>query len=632
MKTIFMRCCALVPLAIAAASPAAADESLGTMVVSANRTETPIDQVGSSVTVITQEDLEKSQATSVLDALQSVPGVSISGNGGYGTKTYLNMRGATYKHILILIDGVEASNPGSLMDQGGYDLAHMMTSDIERIEVLRGNQSTLYGSQAIGGVISITTKNGRNASKPFEGSATLEGGSFNTRQGSVALRGRSDAVYYSANLSQFNTSGFDISKNDHAKENDGYKNRTFSTRVGADLVEDVGILDKLNVEGLFRNQVGRAEIDASGPVDGPANTRNVENTAKLSLNAKVFGILDNEFSFENFKTETDYFSAGDARDLSIPPYDGEINSFAYKGVLKPIDDHTFVFGVENRREDVDTTGFKEHVGSTGYYGNYQLELLEKTLTLTAGARVDDHETFGTHATYRGTVGYRIPVSGTRLHASYGTGFKAPTAYLLYGPPYYGYYMIGNPDLKPEESRGYDIGIEQAFFNDRLVLGSTFYNTRFTNQIVHPSSPSLPYTNLTSSRAFGFENSATVRASDEVSVSINHTYTQSRDDKGQVAPAQPHHEGNLRVDYSPNEVEGLDLWARGRFSTWRYDSYRAGHPYVGGWSVWDIGGSYEISEDVKVFGRVENLFDKDYYTKSYYATSGVAGYAGLTVKF
>lgn len=648
MKTVPMSCCAMLSLALGINAPAVARgaEDLGAMVVSANRTETPLDQVGSSVTVVTEEEIEKSQATTLEDVLIDVPGVSISSNGGPGTTSYVSIRGMTDAHILVLIDGVPVGNPAGLMKAGGYDLTNLLASDIERVEVLRGNQSTLYGSRAIGGVISITTKSGKHDAQAFAGSVTTEAGTNNSGKGSVNVHGRQNDTYYNVAATRAMSSGFDISgARDGSTENDGFDNRSFNGTVGSDLLHDVGILDKLNVEGTFRLINNWADIDGSksnyGPIDALGRVRTVEYGQQMKLNADVFdGLLSNTLTAGRSKVKTDYFGTNTSRvGASSDPYDGEIRTYSYAGVLKPIEDHTIVFGVDHERDHIDVSNINTAMVNDAYYGNYQLELLDKTLTLTAGLRLDDHETFGSHTTYRGTVGYRIPETATRLHASYGTGFKAPTAYQLYGPDTVytmggttSVYKIGNTKLQPEESRGYDVGVEQSFFRDRAVLDVTFFNTRMSNMFDYDKA--LGYYNRGSARSFGFENTLTAHVSDEVKVAVSHTYTQARDnDTGVTLSSLPHNEGTLRVDYSPNEVKGLDLWTRGRFSSWRYDTYRyQAPPYVAGWSVWDIGGSYRLTDYATVFGRVENLFDADYYTKSYYANPGRAGYAGVTFKF
>ena len=607
------------------------------VVVSANRVETPVSQVGSAVSVITAEEIEKSGATTALDALKDIPGTSISANGGIGTTTYLYMRGMGYKNILVLVDGIDIRDTST--SNGSPDMTNLLASDIERIEVLRGNQSTLYGSRAMGGVISITTKSGRTATKPLAGGVNVEAGSYRTLNTNANAYGRSGNVYYSGSVAGFSTGGFDISKIDAGRENDGYNNKSANLRIGADVARNVGALDLLNVEGMVRSLQDHLQYDASGPRDANQLQRSTQDNGKFAVNADMFdGLLSNTFDATFSSTERDMY-ADEKRLSSNSFYDGTIAKYEYQGTLHPLEDHVAVFGVDRTREHIRTDGQATAVTNDGYYANYQIGFLDKRLTLTAGVRTDDHQTFGDHTTYRGTAAYHIPSTDTRFHTSYGTGFRAPSLYELYAPTTVydmGWgpiaYVIGNANLKPEESRGYDFGVEQSFLGGRINGDVTFFNNRMSNEIAYLDS-SVGYVNLSSSRAFGVESSLAARITDEVKLTGNYTYTQPRDNStGNVSAGQPHHEGTLRVAYAPAEVQGLEVWGRGRFSTWRYDSYRTGSPYVGGWAVWDVGASYRLTDWASVYGRVENLFDKDYYTKGYYATPGLSGYAGVRMTF
>ncbi|MBN2751078.1 MAG: TonB-dependent receptor [Rhodospirillaceae bacterium] len=598
-------------------------QNLGKMVISANRTETPVDQVGSSVSIITAEDIEKKQAITALDVIKDAPGLNVYSNGGYGKSTGLFMRGMGYKNILVLIDGVEVADPSG--SQTTYDLTHLQANNIERIEILRGNQSTLYGSDAMGGVISITTKSGKGSGKLYSGTAGMEYGTYNTRKGYVNAQGEFNDIYYGASVSALNTDGFDISNTTPGKENDGYKNQSMDLKVGSDVIKDVGVLDRLNIEGLVRYMRGDTDYDGSGTQDGLKEIRNTQKSGKFSVRADMFqGLLSNTLSASQAISRRDYYE--DHVRSSTGFYDGEKTKYEYLGTLKPIEDHTIVFGADHEREHMKTASISpQEVTNDGIFGNYQITLLEKALTMTVGARQDNHETFGEKTTYRTTIGYNIQSTGTHFHTSYGTGFRAPSLFELYSPIY------GVKTLKPEESRGYDFGIEQSLFDGRLTLDTTFFNSRLSDEIAYDSTRKKYY-NIASSRTFGLENTATAQISDEWEVSGGYTYQQARDNTtGKVLATRPHHTGSLRVSYSPDDVSGLNLWTKARFATWSYDSY-ANKTFTGGYTVWDFGASYPITEWAKVYGRVENLTDKLFHTKGEYAETGRAGYVGMTLNF
>lgn len=626
----------LAAVSLGAFSTAAhAAENLGTMTISANRTATEVARSGSSVTVITAEELEKQQSVTALDAIKAVPGVVVTSYGGIGKGTMISIRGIREKGILILIDGIPTADTSSI--ERSYDLTNLLSEDIARIEVLRGNQSTLYGSAAVGGVISITTKTGQGTGKAMTGSGGVEWGSYGTGKTDVNLRGESGGVYYGGSVAGLTTQGFDISRAG-PDEDDGYKNLSANLKVGADLVKNVGVIDRLNVEGVGRylkahNSIDTYDFTTKLITDAELETRTIEQSGRLAVNLDLFdGVLANTLSAAQTKTRRDYYDGGQ-RDMDVyGTYDGEITKYEYQGTLKPIEDHTFVFGLDHQREHatLDNTYGPLTASATndGAYGNYILDLTDD-LTLTAGIRHDDHETFGGKTTWRTTASYRIPETGTRFHGGYGTAFRAPSLYQLYAPSDSFGNSNGNPNLKPEESRGYDIGFEQSVLNDRITFGSTFFNSRTQDAIDYKNGG---YVNIASARSFGFENSLAAEITDEIKLSVNYTYLQSRDNStGQTLVMSPHHTGNARLTYSPSEVEGLDTWVATRAATGSYDP-QGSKSYVGGYMLWDLGAAYAVTDWASVYGRVENIADKTYQLRNGYEQSGRAAYVGLRAKF
>ena len=610
----------------ATAAPAFAEDTqdLGKMVISANRTATSVDTVGSSVTIIAAEEIEKKQAVTALDVIKDAPGINLYSNGGMGKSSGLYMRGMGYKNILVLIDGVEVADPSG--SQTSYDLTHMQADNIERIEVLRGNQSTLYGSDAMGGVISITTKSGRGSKKPYAGTTSMEYGAYNTRKGDINVQGASGPVYYSGSVRSIFTDGFDISNTMPGDEKDGYKNCGADLRVGSDALTDVGVLDRLSIEGIGRILRADTQTDGSSTVDGIEQYRMFQRSGSLSATADIFGgVLSNHVAAAQSQSRRDYYK-DHTRKTANPFFDGEKTKYEYQGTLKAIDDHTLVFGADHEREHMTTGSVSSHsVVNDGFFGDYQINLLDDSLTLTLGARQDDHEKFGDTTTYRSTAAYLLKETGTRFHTSYGTGFRAPSLYELYHPTY------GRDTLKPEESSGYDVGIEQSLLDDRLTIDTTFFNTRMTNEIIYEATPKK-YRNVASSRTFGVENLASFEISKEWWIGGSYTYQQARDNStGMVLAVRAHHVGNVRVSYSPEEIAGLDTWVRSRMATWSYDSY-ANKSFTGGYAVIDFGASYAINDWSSVYGRVENVTDKLWHTKGEYAETGRAGYVGMRIKF
>lgn len=612
-------------------------QNLGTMVISANRTETEANKVGSSVTVITAEDLERKQAATLEDVLKDVPGLYVYSNGNSRNNTRFKLRGYDSGRVLVLIDGVKIDNQASQMYDRPYN--HLQASDIERVEILRGNQSSLYGSDAIGGVISVTTKSGKNSAKTIEGAVDAEVGSFVTRRGSVSAWGRTGEVYYKASGAGLATHGDDNRPQVAPDENDGSRSVNYDFKIGADALRDVGVLDLLNVEATYNTMRGDAEYDtATSAADNDGFLHQDTDTARIQVNAKMFdGLLDNTFSASRMDA---YVVARSNRYSGTPNrYWGDLEKYEYQGVLRPADGHSLVFGADQERDHFRTqTASRQNAAlvNSSFFGDYAVDLLDDSLTLSGGFRRYSHDTFGETTTYRTTASYRVPDTATRLHGSYGTGFKAPT---LVQALYNRETAIANgfdETLNPEKSEGYDIGVEQTLMDDRLVLDVTFFNNRMTNAIESRGTPSNRYyVNIGSVRNMGFETSADYDLTEEVTVTGTYTYTQSRDNAtGLQIDQAPVHQGSVRVSYAPKAVEGLDTWVRMIAAGKSFDtpSTAIGRKEVGGYATFDLGADYEIDKTFSVYGRVENLLDKNYGQMWGFENAGFGAYTGVRAKF
>jgi vitamin B12 transporter len=616
----------------------AADNSvkLKDVVVSANRTPTAVSNLGSSVTVVTSEDLEKSQAVTLEDALNDIPGLYVYSNGNSATNTRFRLRGFDSGRVLVLIDGVKIDNQASQMYDRPYN--HLQATDIERIEVLKGSQSALYGSDAIGGVISITTKSGKGSGKLVQGTASTEIGTDVTRRISTSVFGEYNNFYYKLSGSAYGTHGHDSRRNVDPNESDGSRNVNYGAKLGADLITDYGYLDLLNIETNFNYQDGDAEYDTSSkPNDTDGFYNQITETAHLRLKADLFdGLLKNTFSISRLDSYTNARSYRNSGSQS--QYWGDMQRYEYEGVLAPVENHTVVFGVEQERDhyrynkktgDVTSSHDNASLVNSSAYAQYGVDLFDKTLSLTFGGRQEFHDTFGQHTTYRGTASYLHQPTETRFHASYGTGFKAPTLkQALYNR------HLAPGDLEPEESRGYDFGVEQSLMGGRLVMDVTAFNNRMTNQIESKGSGgNRYYVNIGSSRHMGMETSADFEATDELNFVLGYTYTQSRNNAtGMAMEETPAHLASLRINYAPEEVEGLQTWVKVKAVSKTYDNSESPRNHVGGYAVWDLGAEYEIDSNFAVYGRVENLFDKNYGEMYNFNNAGIGASTGLRLKF
>ncbi|MGH6859682.1 MAG: TonB-dependent receptor plug domain-containing protein, partial [Phyllobacterium sp.] len=433
---------------------------------------------GRAFTVITGEQLERNQTRYVADALRQVPGFSVSRTGSYGGLTQVRVRGAEANHLLVLIDGIEASETGN----GEFDFGSLQVADIDHIEVLRGPQSAFWGSNAMAGVVNIVTKGGTRDG--FKISGRSEAGTDGTFLGSMLLQGGAETYDFALSGAYRQNDGFNIS--DFGSEKDGDRNATINGRFKVDLTPYI-VLD-----GTFRYVNRRSDLDRDGgygtplqglTIDSDDQTRGRELLGSLGITWTSMGgaltqkarIKDGDTERRDFR-DGDFLSGNDGNRFSgsyQASYTFETPAFAAAK-------HTITAGYEGERETFrqkpaaadlespwfDPSQFDRH-GRTVHslVGEYRGEFFDQ-LYLNAAARHDDNDRFKDASTYSFGAAWKIPGSGTRLHGSVGTGVTNPTFYEQFGflPSTY----LGNPRLSPEKSLGWDIGVEQSLFDGRLV--------------------------------------------------------------------------------------------------------------------------------------------------------------------
>jgi vitamin B12 transporter len=407
----------------------------------------------------------------VADVLRTVPGVDVLRSGGPGQPTSVFMRGANANHTLVLVDGVEMNDPAS--PNAAFDFANLQTDNIERIEVLRGAASAVYGSDAIGGVINIITKKGRGKPKY---NLTSEGGSYGTWKTGGGVAGSVDAFNYSLNASRMETTGFPAAdKNLGNTTADPYRNTTVSGSAG------LKVTDNLDFGGTLRYNDGKTFMDDCGGV-GCNDPNNYYHFNQLFSRAfghlKLFENLWEQtlglaYSRSSRNNNSQYGAAYPDSSTTTAAYLGEKLKLDYQSVINLHKSNTISMGVEEEADSMhssDNAFYPNYnytyidnipgktMNTVGYYLQDQIRLFDRSFT-TAGLRFDDNNRFGGHLTWRVNELYALNEIGTRLKGSYGTGFKAPALYQLYDPLY------GNSALKPETSSNWDAGLEQDFWHD-----------------------------------------------------------------------------------------------------------------------------------------------------------------------
>jgi vitamin B12 transporter len=607
-------------------------------VVTATRTTTPIEQVGSSVTVITAADMERRQQRTVLDALRAVPGLQVVQLGGAGQQTSVFARGTNSNHALVLIDGLEANDPSS--PNGAFDFAHLFSENIEKIEVVRGPQSTLYGSDAIGTVVNIITKKGSGAPRA---TARLEAGTRATVEPAAGVTGSAGPVNYSASASYFATGGQSVSPErlrppGAINENDAYDNLSASARLGVDLGKAS--------EVAFIGRYVRADTDIDPtPEDPNATNANESFYGRLQGKTRLFDGLWEPTLALNF-TRYDRDSENDPDTLSATFQRTNDVGRKYKAELQNdfnIDQHHLVtFGLEAERDKLEETTFTDFGGfivngtTDASVDNKALYLQDKItygpVSGTIGVRRDHHQTFGNETTYRVAPAWRVGETGTRLKGAYGTGFRAPSLFELFGftANNFGGIFRGNPNLSPEESRGWEAGFDQALLDSRLRFGSVYFNNDIKNLIICNLNTC---NNVSKADTWGAETFIAFDVIQQVTLRLDYTYTRAEDAAvGSDLVRRPKHKFDAEIQYRPTDRSQVTLAAAAIGPQKDVDSQTGGTVYKGGYTLFNIAGSYRLTDSLELFSRVVNMFDREYEPADGFRGPGLEAFFGARKTF
>jgi len=612
------------------------------MVVSATGVASPEQQIASSVTIITADDMARTQARSVPDALQAVPGLNVVQTGGPGGATSIFMRGTNANQVKILLDGVDMSDPSN--PTGAFNIGQLMTSDISRIEVLRGPQSGLYGSDAVGGVISITTRKGEG---PAKISGFVEGGALGTFNQAIGVSGASDKVGYALNVGHFASTSIPVTPLSLVPPGtpinaNAYDNWTYSGRIDLELSETFSV----NVLARY--------IDsqlAYTPDLFSSTTFMVEPAAQTStslartLLAKAEG---NWIARDGDLVSRFGASATDQSRPTVGPnqsqngtYDGEEQTYFWRSNWTFAAGQALMLGVERKNERMTSasaysSAMSAASGDTAAYTQVQSQLGDR-IFLAANLRYDSDDTFGDHVTYRLAPAYLIPETGTKLKATYGTAFNAPSLYQLYAPIY------GNAALKPETSTGWDAGFEQEALGGHLTFGATYFHNDITDLIGYDP---VTYANINISQATtqGVETFVAVTLTDRLNVRLDYTYTDAVGTfdagdgfGGACAPIdatsctllrRPNNKVSLTANW--HATDQLNLNATLIYTSNWWDVGRLSSNYVDqpGYMILNVAANYALNSTATLYGRIDNLFDETYQDPNGFLAPGLGAYAGL----
>ncbi|MDE0537666.1 MAG: TonB-dependent receptor [Rhodospirillales bacterium] len=614
------------------------------IVVTATRTPTLKTLLGSSVTVITAEEMEKMQSPAVANILRRTPGINIQQNGPTGTSSVAKFRGLEEEQTLVLINGVRQNDPGDI--RGRFNFEHLMVSNIERIEIIRGPQATLYGSRANGAVINIITKKGKD---DFSGRIKTEAGTGNTRLvdmfGGGGGRLPNGMGYdYAVSGTVFETDGFSAANEDRdppgqavPTENDGARNYSFSFNGGFRPTPDSEIratFDHTTLFAEFDDTKSRVVFDADETKDKEVTSYSLAGSRDI-----LDGRMENHLTLSGTSTST--------RRTSSLAFDGGSDAWYrnidYRGTFEVADGHLLSFGTGYDQERYarlsggTTANPTETLDRRTSHRNYFVQTQNRFLdwvSITAGLGFDHFDAIHRDLTdgawtYRGGVSYDLKETRTILKSSYATGFAAPTLFQLFR-------FAGTQNLKPENTRLWDAGFEQKVLNDRVEFGATYFRNAVRNQIVFAFSPSR-YVNRDQMKSRGLENfvnASLFKAPDRrLDFSLNHTFTLAEDEEGAEIDRVPRHRVNFSLDYAFLDGKA-NLRLDGEWESDHKDFYPSSSAvvYIGEHWRFDVAGDYQLNDRVKLHARIENILDKAYESAAGYGSAPLGVYGGLTVSF
>lgn len=601
------------------------------VVTGATLLPTPERELGSSVTVISSQEIQAKQQRTLPEVLFDVPGLNIVQTGSPGGTTSVFIRGTNANHTKVLIDGIDVSDPSS--PDNSFDFSQFLASDIERVEVLRGAQSGLYGSDAIGGVINITTKTG---SGPPHVQGMMEGGSYNTFNQGAGLSGSVDRFSYNFNFFHYHTGETQVTPSDlvvpgRPLNTDYYDNKSVNGKVGVQITDNFDVGGVVHYADTFLQSTSD---DFTGPEAIPSNSINHNLYTRGFAHLVLFdGFFDQTvgFSYTHYhRNFLDPNAATMAFGNDPSTFNGARMKFDWKGTVKLMPGEVLVLGVEHQVDSAgDTSPFSAEIANDAGFIELQSSISDRFFN-AVNVRYDANSSFGGHPTFREVPSYVIPETGTRFKGSVGSGFKAPTLDELY-ESFPAFNFFANPNLKPETSLGYDFGFEQSLWNKQVEFGSTYFHNDIDNLI---QTTGTTYANIGHATTYGAENFISYTPWDTLTFRADYTYTMANDEVTHTELLRrPRHKASLNAKWQATDA--LSFTASTVYTgTWA-DINRAGTvsglrstPYT----VVNLAGNYDFGNGLTFYGRINNMFDRIYQDPLGFQHQGLGVFAGIKIAF
>ena len=582
---------------IAIPASAATEESLEPVIVTATRTARTADETLASVSVITRKDIERLQAQSLQDLLRNEAGFSVTNNGGAGKNSSVFIRGTESDHVLVLIDGIKVGSAST----GSTAFQNLNIDQIERIEIVRGPRSSLYGSEAIGGVIQIFTRKGSKKTTP---DFSISAGKYNTKKVSVGVSGGGNRSWYNIGFSGFNTTGFNSCTGKPfpvgagcftiEPDKDSYRSQSGSLRTG------YRFDNNLVADFTFTRTQGSVEFDGDFQNEGDI----VQQVAGGSLKYSPTDNWHTTLAVGRSNDESDNFKDG----LYSSTFDTERDSVSFQNDISLSQEQLLTLGLDYIKDKISSSAYAAPSrNNKSIFAQYQAKYASNDFILAV--RGDDNQQFDTHTTGSLSWGYQFNPK-LKLTASYANAFKAPSFNELYFP------FFGNINLKPESSRTVEAGIKGHSSWGRWDI--MLYQTKVDDQIVYDADPAIAAAaNINSALMRGIETRLQTRlAKWDINANLTLLDTENRSsdsNQGNELPRRIKQSLNINLDRDYGKLStGLSL--RTRSST--YDDI-ANTRKIKGYTTVDVRTAYQFARDWLIQARIENIFNKDYETASFY---------------
>lgn len=622
------------------------ETTLPSIVITTDREPIPVEKVTGSVTVVTRDDMERRQLRTVEEVLRQVPGVSVQQSGGPGSLTSVFVRGSNANHVVVMIDGMNYNDPSTA--NGAIDFAHFLTDNLDRIEVVRGPMSTLYGSGAIGGVINMVTKKGAGA---MNGGGYAEIGTRLTTGVGTYVRGSVDRFNYNISATGLYAQGESVVPPRFTPQGafvdlDGYRNINLASRLGFDLD------DNSQFTWFSRFIDTNVKFDQVGQEDPNANEYTQQFFNRLQFDGNYFGGLWKPTVGIGYSTvyrhDLDYPSVQVPANFFYSPspnstFSGRTFTADWKNIIEVSDLFNFVGGVDFNQQWAYTNTNVDHqfplfnplienwgaASQTGLYGQIRSTLFD-SLTLTLGGRLDWQSRFGQVGTWRAGAAYLWRETDTKFKGSYGTAFKAPALLELYST---GIFCAGNPNLQPEYSRGYELGVEQGLFSGKVRANITYFKNNISNLIQCAPPSFLLLQNVNNAQTEGVEMSVQIDFTRWLDLYLGYTHQLAFNvDTGVPLVRRPEDTFAARVGVRP--WEGVRFGAELTQVSGRHDidaitgALMVPSPYT----LLRATAAWDVRKGLELYARAQNILNDQYEEPEGFKPPSFQVFFGARVRF